>query len=117
MPTANAVAVQLRKLADSLDKNPEAEIVKPTIFFSHAYRGVGAKGWFIALVKSLPRPIKKSDGYYHDEVIVEYNDPALCINSSIPKSLTCTLVHAAIPAEYSCDPILSLEEESNLEVA
>ena len=35
MPLAKDVAAELRKLADCLDKSPEAEIKKPSVSFWH----------------------------------------------------------------------------------
>jgi hypothetical protein len=111
MPLAHDVAVELRKLADSLDTTPDAVIVKPVIHLSHAYVS-NAKERFITLAKLMPRPINK--GWNGEEITLEHETPALYLYASIAKSLTCTLVQAAIPAKYSCDPILSLEEEEAL---
>lgn len=65
MPKAADIAIELRKLADRLDSNPEAELVAPTIYFTHAYLAASfnAKNLFLALAKLLPRPLKKGDGF------------------------------------------------------
>jgi hypothetical protein len=116
MPKSNEVAIELRKLADALDRNPDAQISKPTIYFSHSYLGAKGKDMFLALAKSMPRPIKKDDGYRHDEVVLCHDTDALDIYSSIPKDRTCILIRPAQEAVYECDPILSQLEESTLEV-
>jgi hypothetical protein len=113
MPLAHDVAVELRKLADSLDKNPEAEIGRPNVNFSHTY-GINPKERFLALAPLLPRPLKKGDRYT-DVLKLTYETTAICIQAYIDKSLTCELVEAAKPAVYRCVPILSLDEEATLE--
>lgn len=117
MPKANEVSSELRKLADALDKSPEAEIKKPSIYWSHAYGGDIAKYQFLALAKIFPKPYKKGDGYDYDEVTLDHDTPALNIYASIPKSLTCELIEPAKPAVYRCTPLLSELEESMLEVS
>ena len=115
MPLAHDVATELRKLADALDRNPEAEIVRPFMNFPHTYVSK-AKEKFLALVAILPRPIKKGDGYCADILELSYESADLLINAYIDKSLTCELVESAKPAVYRCIPILSGGEESMLEV-
>lgn len=116
MPLAHEVATELRKLADALDKSPDADIAKPYMFFSHSGTGDRGKDQFLTLAKLMPRPIKKSDGYRHDEVVLDHDGPSLDIRASILKSATCKLIRPARPAEYECAPILSQLEESTLEV-
>src|SRR5260221_520492 len=104
------VAIELRKLADALDVQPDAEIEKPTIHF-YGYE----KNKFLALARMLPRPLKKSvsdpESIRWARVHLQYDSDALCIDCSIPQSLTCELIAPAKPAVYRCDPILSKEEE------
>jgi hypothetical protein len=112
MPTASEVATELRKIADQLDKTPEAEIVKPILRFHHSYQGT--KENFIDLAKVFPRPIAKGDGYKHDEYTLSHDSEAVEVYASIGKSKVCTLVEEARPARYECTPLLSLEEEAAL---
>lgn len=109
--TAGMVAIELRKLADALDVQPDAEMVKPTVFF-HAYE----KDEFLAIARLMPRPIKKSVSDAGDDrwarVRVEYISPAMDVDASVPQSKTCELIEPAKPAVYRCAPILSEEEEA-----
>jgi hypothetical protein len=116
MPKANEVATELRKLADALDKSPDAEIVRPSMNFSHTYVGK-AKEKFLALAHLLPLPLKKGNGYSENVLELTYESATIIIASYIDKQLTCELVEPAKPAVYRCDPILSEAEESSLEVA
>lgn len=115
MPLAKEVAAELRKLADSLDCNGDAELIQPTIFFIHS--GESSKAPFLALARLLPRPIVKGENYSKEKIKLEYESAGLDIYVTIPKSLTCELVESAKPAVYRCDPILSAEEDAELEVA
>ena len=112
MPTTAAVASELRRIADLLDKSPDLEVEQPNLRFYHGYSG--KKENFFDLVKVFPRPIKKGDGYSHDEITLTHETDALIVYASIYKSSVCTLVAPATPARYACDPLLSLEEEAAL---
>lgn len=108
MPLAKEVAAELRRLADSLDREPELETHKPSLWF-HFY----TKEPFTAIVRNLPRPLSKTvflPGSNSPDVHVEYASDALRVIASIPQSLTCKLVKPAQPAVYDCEPILSDEE-------
>lgn len=52
MTTAGAVAQELRKLADALDKEPELEIFPPEIDFKTKYGGERKKEFFLALARA-----------------------------------------------------------------
>lgn len=110
MPTSSEVAAELRKFADSLDKNPEVQIQRANISFYHFQ--AADKDNFLAIAKLLPRPAKKS--ILNDDVQVEYESTAVRIYARIPQQNTYTLVEAARPAVYKCDPILSDLEEGEL---
>jgi hypothetical protein len=112
MTTTAAVAAELRRIADLLDKTPDVKIVKPNLSFFHSYQGT--KESFLSLAKVFPRPIKKGDGYEHDEYTLTHESEALGVYAAIKKSKICTLVEPARPARYECTPILSLEEEAAL---
>jgi len=112
MSKASEVANELRKLADALDKEPDAVIVKPVVSFS-----TYSKPDFLAAVKIIPRPVGKrirfEDTSYED-LCVEYCSDAIKISADVARKLMCTLVEPAKPAVYACPPILSLEEEEAL---
>jgi hypothetical protein len=114
MPLAHEVATELRKFADSLDKTPDAEIVRPRVFFAHTYVS-NPKDRFLALASLLPRPLKKGDGYTKDVLDLTHETPNITIKAYIDKSETCELVEPAKPAVYRCVPILSLDEEDSLD--
>jgi hypothetical protein len=109
MTTAGHVAIELRKLADSLDAQPDAEIIKPLIHFYGE-----AKEPFLSTAKLLPRPLKKriegGDEKYR-RIHVEYDSSAMWIDLSVRQTLTCEILEPAKPAVYRCAPILSDEEE------
>lgn len=112
MPTAGAVAAELRKLVDALAKEPETEISEPSIYFSHYQPN--AKDLFLALVKVLPRPLVKNytgeDG--QGDLQLKYSSPAMSINCYIHRSQVCTMVEPAKPAVYKCEPLFSDEDEA-----
>jgi len=114
MPKANEVANELRKLADSLDVNPDADMVRPSISWYHWSES--HKDKFLAVARLLPRPLNKKVGTgEHADLTIEYRSDALLAYASIPRSLTCELVEPAKAAVYKCEPILSQLEESELE--
>ena len=113
MAKASEVAIELRKLADALDREPDSDIERPYILFSH-YTEEG-KEKFKTLARLLPRPIEKNweelpNGYLN----LIYDTPAAYIKAYIPRSVVCTLVEPAKPAVYNCEPLLSIEEEAAL---
>lgn len=112
--TAGMVAAELRKLADGLDKEPEAEVIEPSIYFSCSYSRQ-PKEFFLNLAKLLPRPLKKI--FNDTEIRLEYSSPALSVSAYTKRSVLCTLLEPAKPAVFKCDPILSPEEEAQLEGA
>jgi hypothetical protein len=116
MPLAHEVATELRKLADALDKSPEAEIEAPSVSFYHFAHTTGCKEKFLSVARLLPRPIVKGENYSKDGITVSHKNDAIDIYASVPKAVTCELVEPAKPAVYRCDPILSEAEESSLEV-
>jgi hypothetical protein len=110
MPKANEVATELRKLADALDKSPDVKLIRPFIFFTHY--GESEKESFLAVAKALPRPFTKE--YKDNDVRLEYESRGVNIFVKINQSAICRLVTPARPAEYECEPLLSLEEEESL---
>ena len=112
MPTAGAVATELRRLADALEKEPETEISRADIWFWHH---TPAKKSFLDLVRLMPRPItKKYEEGVGAKLIITYETPALIIQMRIERSAICEIVEPARPAIYKCEPLLSDEEESTL---
>ena len=115
MTTAGAVAAELRRIADVLDKQSLNKIVKPTLNFYHVYGD--EKEDFISLAQVFPRPFDKGDGYNHEQYTLTHQDDALEVYASIDRSKVCKMVRPAREAEYDCEPLLSAAEESELESA
>jgi hypothetical protein len=115
MPKAHEIATELRKMADGLDAQPEANLPQPTVYWY-----CDTKPEFIASVPFIPRPLNKREDKDGPEsmrrIRLDYNVPSIRITTSVYKSLTCELVEPAKPAVYRCDPILSALEEVALEV-
>lgn len=111
MPQASVVAAELRRIADSLDKEPEAEIQQALISFYHW--SDSGKEQFLNEVRLLPHPLKKK--YTDDEVALEHEAPGARVYAKIRRTAICRLIRPAIPAEYDCDPILSEQELQEVE--
>jgi hypothetical protein len=104
---ASELATKLRKLADGLDKAPDAEIDP---YVSISFR---KKETFLELAKVLPRPLTKKirhEGTSYEDFTLEGDGFVL----GIPRSTMCILVEPARPARYECPTILSDEEEAAL---
>lgn len=111
MPKASEVASELRKLADSLDREPDAEVTRGWIdFFTH-----GDKGLFFRMAKSIPHPFEKL--YEGQELRLRYDNPALRIDVHVERDKVCRIVKPAQEAVYECEPLLSEAEEAALETA
>ena len=110
MTTAGAVATELRRIADALDKEPEAEITIPSVWFW----SYGHKESFLNLMRLMPRPFEKE--YKDSNLIVTKSDlTAIHFQARVDRSAVCTLVEPAKPAVYKCEPLLSDEEETALD--
>lgn len=110
MPKAHEVAMELRNLADSLDRQPEAEIKRPSIAF-YSW-GTPDKEAFSSICRLMPRPLTKKIAY--DNVHVAYETEAILTYATIPQKDVCELVEPAKPAAFRCTPILSEEEDAEL---
>lgn len=108
MPTANAVAQGLRKVAEALEEAGDAEITRPLLYFSHYDR----KKQFLALARVFPRPFEKK--YDEHNLELRRDDDSAQIVASIRRSVICRLVTPAIPAVYDCDPLLSDDEMASI---
>ena len=115
MPKANEVATELRKLADALDKSPEAEIAQLFATF-YCY----SKEQFLNTASVFPRPFDKPKDEY-DFILQNPNGTSpnspIWLRATVDRSRVCELIEPAKPAVYRCDPILSEAEESMLEVS
>lgn len=111
MPKASHVAQELRNLADALDQAPDADILKPYMYFSHY--GPGDKHAFLALAGVLPHPFKKI--YRGIDLVLEYSSRSIHVESKINRDTVCRLVEPAKPAVYECEPLLSEDERAALE--
>jgi hypothetical protein len=116
MVKAGAIAIELRKLADALDTNPEAETVQPTLMFGCWSN----KPAFFAAASLVPRPAKKDWGKPEDQYAylnVTHESEALKVQATIWRSEVCEIVEPARPAVFRCPSILSEAEEAALETA
>jgi hypothetical protein len=102
MPLAKEVSAELRRLADSLDQNPEAEITQPLVSFYHY--SADEKQKFLNVVRLMPHPlVKETTG---EDMRVGYKTPAIWIYAKIPRNAVCGIVEPARPVVYRCEPIL-----------
>ena len=111
MTTAGAVATELRRIADALDNEPGANVVKARLWFWNG----GNKESFLNLIRLAPRPLKK---VYEEgagaSVIVTCETDALTTDIRIARNSVCQIVEPAKPAVYKCEPLLSDDEEAAL---
>ena len=110
MPKASEVANELRKLADGLDKEPDALIERPFMYFSHY--GITNKASFMAIAKAIPRPFTKE--YKGKDFEINYQREGIDLCARINRDAVCHIVEPAKPAVYKCEPILSQIEEESL---
>ena len=96
---ASELATKLRKLADALDKAPDAEI-NPYVSISPRKDD---KETFLELAKVLPRPLTKKirhEGTSYEDFTLEGDGFVL----GIPRSKMCILVEPARPPAMSAPP-------------
>lgn len=104
MPLAKEVAAEFRRLADCLDKEPDAQIDRPLVSWYHYSKD--QRELFLKEARLLPRPLKKSVSS-SDELSIDYNSPAMWAYAKIPRNAICELIEPAKPAVYKCEPLLS----------
>jgi hypothetical protein len=109
MPKAKEIAQELRRIADSLDREPEVELVTPMLSFYN-----NDKETFLASVRALPRPLAKD--FNDHEYTLEHGrrEGAVWLRTKCDRSKVCKMVKPAQPAVYDCSPLLSAEEEESL---
>ena len=110
--TTAAIAAELRKLADSLEKEPDAKIESVLVSFH-----CDQKETFLTVARLFPRPFTKSVKYQdtdYPDLHIEHKSDAITVWARVPQKKMCTLVRAAQPAVYDCEPLLSDEEEASI---
>ena len=110
--TAGAVAAELKRVAEALEKEPEAEVRRPMLAF-----WPNNKDEFMSLAKVLPHPLQKkieNEGSDYEKYVLENKSDDMWIHVSIDRREVCILVEPARPARYECPSILSAEEEAAL---
>lgn len=110
MPKAADVAKELRRVAEALEREPEAEIRRATVCFF-----CDSKEQFKSTARVLPKPLAKKyddDPHYPsiNRVHLKYENDAIDLDCSVYRSLVCRLVEHAKAAVYECEPLLSEEE-------
>ena len=111
MPLAKEVAAELRRFADRLDEQPDAEIEKPLISV-----GSDNKERFLNSAALMLRPFtKKFDDFCGKPSIqLDYDSGIIRIWALAPRETACRVIRPAVPAEYDCEPLLSEAEEESL---
>jgi hypothetical protein len=115
MPKSSEVAAELRKIADALDLEPEINVERPYLNFSHYSKTM--KDSFLAVARLLPRPLKKTyptDDNEYSSVAVSYDSPGLYVSDSIIRTAVCTVITPAQPAKYDCELTLLDHEDAAL---
>jgi len=116
MPKASEIAIELRKVADALDLNPDVENTKPSLSFYY-FTGEKDKDKFLATARILPRPVAKEypdDNSDYSRVRVTHDTAALSVETSIYRVAICTLIEPAKPAVYDCGLTLLDHEDAAL---
>jgi hypothetical protein len=112
MPKASEVATELRKLADALDREPEAKMDRPLVFFYPE-----DKQMFLNQARIFPKPLTKviedPDGSY-PKMCLENKGKGIWLRTVISRDVVCKVVKPATPAVYDCEPLLSQDEEESL---
>jgi hypothetical protein len=114
-PKASDVAIELRRIADALDKEPDTEVKSPMLtFYCNSYSAKDrGKLVFLNVVRLLPRPLAK--WYGENQVEVENpNKDTVRLRACIDRVAVCEIVEPAKPAVYYCTPLLSDQEEAEL---
>lgn len=111
MPQASEVAAELRKLADSLDTTPDAEIPAPGLYFPCCYLD---KQHFLNVAAILPRPFAKTYPAGGKEIEIQYKTAAISIYTRALRENVCRIVKPAQEAVYACEPLLSEVEAAQI---
>lgn len=117
MPKAHEVATELRKMADSLDKNPDIAVQQCWISFVCNTREI-----FLNTCRLMPRPAFKEYSAWDErypKVKLGSKDFSAPIHWAVsaPRDVACRIVKPTQSAEYDCDSLLSPEEDATLEEA
>lgn len=116
MPLAKDIAIELRRIADHLDLNPEVETIKPTLDFFHFTSNT--KDQFLAVARIMPHPLEKKypkDNASYSRVSITHSAPAVDVTASIYRESICRIIKPAQPAEYDCELTLLDSEDAALE--
>jgi len=114
MPLAKDIAIELRKMADALDKEPETEVQQCWISYVCSDRQI-----FLNTARLMPRPFTKKyydEGDKYPKIKIGSKDFSGPIhwNVSAPRDVACRVIEPAKPAVYDCTPLLSEEEDAAL---
>lgn len=114
MPKAHEIANELRKMADSLDKEPETEVQQCWVSFVCSDRQI-----FLNTARLMPRPFTKTypdagDKYPKIKIGSKDFSGPIHWDVSAPRDVACRVIEPAKPAVYDCTPLLSEEEDAAL---
>lgn len=110
--TAGEVADALQILVQALNNRREVEIPGFRILAGSSYST--AKKQFLNLARLLPRPVEKTYSDNTLELKISLFNDAVILTHSIARNEVCTQLSPAIPAKWSCEPLLSSDEANEL---
>lgn len=114
MPKASEIAAELRRIADAFAKEPDTEITRGMLWFH-----CDEKEHFLAVARLMPRPFSKrvwTPGTIPNINLTHKSD-VVAVEAVIDQHKLCRIIKAAQPAEYECEPVLSQDEDAELEAA
>jgi len=120
---ASELAAELRRIADALDREPEAEIVQPmmTFFCDKLGDPEETKQRFLTAIRLMPKPLYKK--YENNDYVLHHGshidggeESPLWLRIRASRNFLCRMVRPAQSAEYECESLLSLPEKASLEV-
>jgi hypothetical protein len=117
MPKLSEIATALRNVADALDKEPDLEVPQPSIaWYFWGVAEAKKKDCFVGLAHAFPRPFSTIFTEGDNSICkIVFEVPALRAYAEVPRKSVCELVEPAKPAVYRCEPLLSAEEEAEIQ--
>jgi hypothetical protein len=115
MPSGKEIACELRQIADHYEGLADVELIRPRLEFNCLSSG---KDKFIIAAKNVPRPSAKDYGKEGDPyafIRVNHAGNHIDVQAFAMRSDICKIIKPAQPAEYDCEPILSIEEQAEIE--
>lgn len=106
MPKASEIAAELRKVAASLEQEPEAEVTRPLCFFY-----ADSTEELATLGRILPHPLSKFfEEYEYGNAGFEYDNGAAWIRACVDRKMVCERIQVGTKVEPAA--ILPAREET-----